>query len=133
MNFKSLSSLNIRDNAIGVNFENSTIIPPWFSNLTSFMNLDHGQNNFDHSTNVFEKLSSLRVLDISSNGFGDSLLSSLNKLNNLVYLDLLGNDIHYSNLHLLGNLTSVSVLKLRYSELKRLVPEALTSISFEYS
>ncbi|MCD7451822.1 hypothetical protein HAX54_013535 [Datura stramonium] len=128
VNFTSLSSLNIRDNGIGMNSENSSIVPPWFSNLTSLMNLDLGQNNFNGPTNIFEELSSLRVLDVSSNGFGDSLLSSLSKLNNLVYLDLLGNDIHLSNLHFLRNLTSLSVLKLRYNELKGPILEALTSI-----
>ncbi|PHT38416.1 hypothetical protein CQW23_21989 [Capsicum baccatum] len=128
VNFTSLSSFNIRHNAIGMNSENPSIVPPWFCNLTRLMNLDLGQNNFDDSTSVFEKLSSLRVLDVSGNGFGDSLLSSLSKLNNLVYLDLFGNDIHFTNLRLLGNLTSLSVLKLRYNELKGPVPEALTSI-----
>ncbi|XP_049356807.1 receptor-like protein EIX2 [Solanum verrucosum] len=129
VNFTSLSSLNIRDNMIGMSSENSSIIPPWFSNLTMLMNLHlGGQNKFDDPTNVLEKLSSLRVLDVSNNGFGDSLLSSLSKLNNLVYLDLLGNDIHFSSLHLLGNLTSLSVLKLRFNTLKGLIPEGLTSI-----
>ncbi|PHU01887.1 hypothetical protein BC332_27138 [Capsicum chinense] len=91
------------------------MFPPWL------MNLDLGQNNFS----VFEKLSSLRVLDVSCNGFGDELLSLLNKL---VYLDLLGNDIPFSNLDLVGNLTLLSVLKLSYNELKGAVPEDLTSI-----
>lgn len=128
VNFTSLSSLNIRKNAIGMNSENSSIIPPWFSNLTRLMNLDLGQNNFDDPTNILGQLSSLRVLDVFGNEFGDSLLSSLSKLNNLVYLDLLGNGIHFSYLHLLGNLTSLSVLKLGINELKGPVPEALTSI-----
>ncbi|CAN4124909.1 unnamed protein product [Withania somnifera] len=128
VNFTSLSSLNIRDNKIGMNSENSSVIPPWFSNLTRLMNLDLYQNNFDDPTNILGQLSSLRVLDVSGNQFGDSLLSSLSKLNNLVYLDLSGNGIHLSNLHLLGNLTSLSVLKFRYSELKGPIPENLTNI-----
>ncbi|PHT67255.1 hypothetical protein T459_26742 [Capsicum annuum] len=41
------------------------MFPPWFSNLTRLMNLDLGQNNFDDSISAFEKLSSLRVLDVS--------------------------------------------------------------------
>ncbi|KAK4715496.1 hypothetical protein R3W88_013834 [Solanum pinnatisectum] len=117
-------NLNILPSFTQVNFTSLTSrIPPWFSNLTRLMNLDLGQNKFDDPTNVLEKLSSLRVLDVSSNGFGDSLLSSLSKLNNLVYLDLLGNGIHFSSLHLLGNLTSLSVLKLRLNVLKGLIPE----------
>lgn len=104
-----------------------SFIPPWFSNLTSLKNLNLAQNIFEGPTSILEQLSSLRVLDVSANKFGDSLLRSLSKLNNLVYLDLSLYGLHLSNLHFFTNLTSLSVLILGSNELQGPTHEALTS------
>ncbi|CDP16271.1 unnamed protein product [Coffea canephora] len=120
-NFTSLTFLDLRDSEF-----NSTI-PLWLFNLTSLVHLDLSSNNFfgpivPHS---LQHWTSLSYLDLSTNRFNTSLPDSLFTLNNLVYMDLTDNQIQGPLPFGLGNLTSLSVLRMGINMFEGKIPRAI--------
>ncbi|GMP93171.1 hypothetical protein CsSME_00043120 [Camellia sinensis var. sinensis] len=77
------------------------------------------------------RLTSLTVLDLSSNYFNDSMLYSLCNLSSLVHIDLSDTSLSLRGAipHCLGNLASLSILRLNYNQLQGPIPSEMGNMT----
>ncbi|KAF6137850.1 hypothetical protein GIB67_040558 [Kingdonia uniflora] len=123
VNFTSLVSLDLSDN-----FYYS--IPNWLSNLTLLVSLDLHSNMIYRPIRVdLQNLNALKVLDLSSNFFNSTLPRWLYNLSSLERLDLSLNVYFHGKISdNIGNLTSLTSLKMNFNKLEGGIPRTLTNL-----
>ncbi|XP_027177205.1 receptor-like protein EIX2 [Coffea eugenioides] len=125
VNFTSLAFLDLSGN----NFSNYTA-PPWLCNLTGLHDLHLGRNNLsDPIHGLFDQMTSLVHLDLSSNRFDASMLKSLCNASSLTYLDLMANNLQGSIPSEIGQLSKLTILLLHFNKLNGTIPTDLWQLT----
>nr|XP_027099551.1 receptor-like protein EIX2 [Coffea arabica] len=125
INFTSLAFLDLGEN----NFSNYTA-PPWLRNLTGLHDLRLGGNDLsDPIHGLFDQMTSLVYLDLSSNRFDASTLKSLCNASSLTYLDMRFNNLQGSIPSEIGQLINLTYLDLSGNNLQGSIPSEIGQLS----
>ncbi|XP_027152328.1 receptor-like protein EIX1 [Coffea eugenioides] len=121
VNFTSLAFLDLDFN----NF-NNYMAPPWLRNLTGLHDLRLGGNNlFDPIHGLFDQMTSLVHLDLSSNHFDALTLTSFCNASSLTYLDLSFNNLQGSISSEIGQLINLTYLDLSENNVQGSIPSEI--------